>query len=142
MRRLGQEGDQAEKERGRIKAKLARLKLLCIDEGDLTEREYRQRKAELQAQLDALRMPRQPEIQEAGEALEKLGATWVGASKRLRRDMLRVIFEGVYFDTLTGRLVCVKPYPQFGPLFRMDGLKEKEGCFYVREEEQETGPTD
>ena len=52
-----------------------------------------------------------------------------------RRDMLRVIFEAVYVDVLGKRLVCVKPYPQFAPLFRMDGLEEMEDeCFYHEEE--------
>jgi hypothetical protein len=51
--------------------------------------------------------------------------------------MLRLIFEGIYIDMIEKRLVCVKPYPQFAPLFRLDGLREKEGYFYVEEEDQE-----
>jgi hypothetical protein len=34
-------------------------------------------------------------------------------------------------------LVCVKPYPQFVSLFRVDGLEEKEdGCFHYEEEQR------
>jgi hypothetical protein len=47
--------------------------------------------------------------------------------------MLQVIFEAVYLDPLERYLICVEPYPQFAPLFRMDGLKEKEGYFHVGE---------
>ena len=83
-----------------------------------------------------------PAIEAAGETLENLGAAWANAPKRYQRDMLRVIFQGIYVDMPAKRVVYVKPYPQFAPLFRMDGMEEKEdGCFYY-EEEQEVGPTD
>jgi hypothetical protein len=31
--------------------------------------------------------------------------------------------------------VYVKPWPPFAPLFRMDGLEEKDGHFYVERKE-------
>ena len=69
--------------------------------------------------------------------LESLGAEWLGAPKRIQQSMLREIFEAVIVDVLGQRLVCVKPYPPFVPLFRMDGLEEKEdGCFYCEEWEE------
>lgn len=74
--------------------------------------------------------------------LSKAEAVWAGAPKRLQATMLKTIFEEVRVDVAGRRIVCAKPYRQFAPLFRMDGLKEKEGCFYVREEEQEAGPAD
>jgi hypothetical protein len=91
----------------------------------------------LQRQLDALRVPDAPEVEEAGKTLESLGQVWASAPRRYQRDMLRLIFEGIYIDMIEKRLVCVKPYPQFAPLFRLDGLREKEGYFYVEEEDQE-----
>ncbi len=42
-----------------------------------------------------------------------------------QRDMLQALFEAVYRDSLKRRLVYVKPWPQFTPLFRMDRLREK-----------------
>jgi hypothetical protein len=51
------------------------------------------------------------------------------------RDMLKVIFEAIFVDVAARRLVCVKPWPPFLPLFRMDGLEERDGCFYVQEKE-------
>jgi hypothetical protein len=71
-----------------------------------------------------------------GEILAGLGQEWANAAKRYQRDMLRVISEAVYVDILGKRLVCVKPYPQFAPLFRTDGLKERNGCYYVADEGQ------
>ncbi len=73
--------------------------------------------------------------------LASLGAEWANAPKKYKRDMLRCIFEGIYFDMLTKRLVCIKPWPQFVPSFRMDGLVERDGCFYV-EEGSEAGSAD
>ena len=95
----------------------------------------------LQRELDALRVPDASEVEEAGETLESLGREWVSAPKRYQRDMLRQTFQDVFMDMLQQWLVCVKPYPSLSPLFRLDGLIEKEGCFYVDEEEegQETG---
>ena len=48
--------------------------------------------------------------------------------------MLGCIFEAIFVDVEAQRLVCVKPYAPFVPLFRMDGLEEKDdGCFYPGE---------
>jgi hypothetical protein len=80
-------------------------------------------------------VPEAPDVQQAGETLESLGETWASAPKKIQRDILRTVFEAIYVDIGARRLVCVKPYPQFTPFFRMDGLSEKGGCFYVREEE-------
>ena len=72
--------------------------------------------------------------------LSKAGAAWASAPKKIHREMLKVIFEAVYVDVLGERLVSVKPWPQFAPLFRMDGMEEREdGCFYY---DKEAGPED
>jgi hypothetical protein len=116
-----------------LSIELRRLLELHI-EGDFDKAEYNHRKVDLEMQLGALRVPEQPAVEEAGETLESLGAVWEEAPLEHKRDTLQVIFKAVYVDVLGKRLVCVKPYPQFAPLFRMDGLREKEGCFYVEEE--------
>jgi hypothetical protein len=104
--------------------------------GDYTLSEYKRKRDALTRRIDALCVPDAPEVEQAGETLESLGAEWANAPKRYQRDMLRVIFDGIFIDIPNRRLVCVKPYPPFVPLFRMDGLTEKEGCFYVSEEEE------
>jgi hypothetical protein len=116
-----------------LKSKLRRLRDLYL-EGDYSKPEYDRQKAELQTQLDSLRTPEQPEVEHAGEMLESLDTAWASAPKKYQREMLHLIFEAIYVDTVTKELVCVKPYPPFVPLFRMDGLEEKEdGCFYYEE---------
>jgi hypothetical protein len=45
----------------------------------------------------------QPDIEEAGETLEELGAVWASAPKKIQREMLKVIFEAVHVDVLGGR---------------------------------------
>lgn len=45
--------------------------------------------------------------------------------------------RGIYIDMNEQRQVCVKPSPPFTPLFRVDGMEEKEdGCFYYEEDEE------
>jgi hypothetical protein len=130
-----EERENVEGKRRYLEGKLRRMKFLFMEEGDLSEGEYRRRKVDLQAQLDALQIPDTPEVEQAGETLESLGQEWANAPKKYRRDMLSCIFEAIYVDVEAKRLLCVKPYPPFVPLFRMDGLEEKEdGCFYPAED--------
>jgi site-specific DNA recombinase len=130
-----EEKDQVEGKRRYLQGKLRRLRELYLDD-DIGRPEYDRRKADLKAQLDALQVPAQPAVEDAGETLETLGAEWAGAPKRYQHEMLKVIFESVSVDVSGQRLVCVKPHPPFVPLFRMDGLEEREdGCFYLAEEE-------
>jgi hypothetical protein len=130
-----EERENVEVKRRYLEGKLRRMKFLFMEEGDLSEGEYRRRKVDLQAQLDALQIPDTPEVEQAGETLESLGQEWANAPKKYRRDMLSCIFEAIYVDVEAKRLLCVKPYPPFVPLFRMDGLEEKEdGCFYPAED--------
>ena len=69
-----------------------------------------------------------------------LGAVRAGVPRKIQHEMLKAISEAVYVDVLGERLVCVRPYPQFAPLFRMDGMEESEdGCFYY---DKEAGPED
>ena len=56
------------------------------------------------------------------------------------RNPLRVIFEDVDVNAVGKRLVCVKPYPQFVALFRMDGLIEKGGVSMSRKKQKGLDP--
>jgi len=136
----GEQEDRGEVERKRryLQDKLRRLRNLYL-EGDLEKAEYNRRKVELQMQLSALREPGQPEIEQAGETLESLGMEWVGAPLQYQREMLQVIFESIHVDTLAGKVICVKPYTPFVPLFRMDGLEEREDGYFYDGEKAEAG---
>ena len=141
LQELAEEGEERENLDGKrryLEGRLRRLRDL-YELGDYALGEYKAKRADLQAQLDAMKMPQRPAVQEAGETLETLGQEWANAPKQCKRDMLRVIFEAVYVDPLGRELVCVKPWPPFAALFRMDGLEEREGCFYVRERAKEVG---
>jgi hypothetical protein len=108
-----------------------------MEESDISEAEYRRSKADIQAQLDALRVPDSPAVEEAGETLQSLGAEWATAPRKHKRDMLNCIFELLTVDVKARKLLCVEPYPPFVPLFRLDGLEEKgNGCFYYEEWEE------
>ena len=67
---------------------------------------------------------------------EALAEAWQVAPVGLRAQMLKEIFAEIRIDLTGRRVVAVKPWPPFLPLFRMDGLEEKaDGWFYPREAE-------
>ena len=131
------EREDLDAKRRYIQGRLRRLREVYVD-GDLGRTEYARRRDELRAQLVALEEPEPSEVEHAAETLETRGTEWAGASKRLRRAMLRVIFEGIYCDMIERRVVYVRPYPAFVPLFRMDGMEQREdGNFYPKEDGQQ-----
>ena len=115
--------ENVEGKRKYIQEKLRRLRELYLD-GDFDRQEYDRRRADLQAEIGALREPEAPEVETAGETLATLGQEWANAHKKCRRDMLRVIFEAIFVDVEARRLVCVKPWAPFAMLLRLDALEE------------------
>jgi hypothetical protein len=75
----------------------------------ISDKEYLRQRGEVESQLDTLRVPETPDVQQAGETLEGLGVEWANAPKKYQRDMQRVIFEAIYVDILAQRVICVKP---------------------------------
>lgn len=130
-----EERHDLEGRRNYLRGKLKRLRTLFL-EGDYTKPEYDREKHDLQAQLDALREPEPPEVEQAGVTLEALADAYRVAPVGLQAAMLREIFQEIRVDLGARRVVAVKPWPPFVPLFRLDGLGEKEaGVFY-----EEVGP--
>ncbi len=118
-----------------LEGKARRLRDLYL-EGDYTRAEYGRLRADLQAQLEAVRDPEAPQVQAAGVTLEALAEAWRVAPVAMRSQILKTIFAEVRVDVTARRLVAVKPWPAFLPLFRMDGLEEREdGWFYPTENE-------
>ena len=105
-----EEKDRAKARRKYLTGKLRRLAELYL-EGDFDKAEYTRRKESLQAEIDALKVPDTPEVEQAGKTLESLGAEWAAAPPRFKHEMLRLIFDAIYVDFTNQRLVCVKPYP-------------------------------
>jgi site-specific DNA recombinase len=128
---------QAERQRRALQGKLKRLREVYVD-GDLSRGEYDRRRAELQGELAGLRDPDADRVEQAGATLAGLAEAWQDAPAEIRAQMLRAIFEEIRVDLGARRVVAVKPWPPFVPLFRMDGLEEREtGVFYVRDAERE-----
>jgi len=105
----------AEKERSRLREKLRRIKSMYM-EVEITEQEYREMKAEAEAQLARLSIPEERDIRQAGELLEGLSTAWNNATPEERRTLVHTIFEAVYCDPITKRLVAVQPKRAFIPL--------------------------
>jgi site-specific DNA recombinase len=130
--------DELAGKRRYLHGKRRRLRELYL-EGEYTRAAYDRLKAELQAELEALSIFPLPEVEEAGETLQALGEAWAAADPALRAEMLQAIFETVVVDLAGRRVVSVKPWPAFAVLFRMDGLQERDGYFYVEEVGSEGG---
>jgi hypothetical protein len=100
-------------------------------DGDFTDADYRRRRGQLRQQLEAVEIPGESDILQAGNHLESLTDVWTGATQLERREMLRLMLQAVYVDVLEVCLVCIGPKPAFAPLFRqVAGLVEREGCFH------------
>jgi hypothetical protein len=113
-----------EAERRRISAALERLADLYLW-GDIERAAYKQQQAVLEAELSALVVPEQTAITEAGRYLKQVGVLWDDADIGQRRELLHAILDCVKVDVLAQRVVCVKPKPEFVPLFRrVDDLEE------------------
>ncbi len=55
-----------------------------------------------------------------GDHVEGVVESWGDATKEERRDMLQMMLEAVYVDVTRGEIVCLKPKPNFLPLFNLD----------------------
>ena len=54
-----------------------------------------------------------------GDSVEGIVLAWENATKEERRNMLRLMLEAVYVDTVSKEVVGLKPKPSFLPLFSM-----------------------
>jgi hypothetical protein len=122
-----------------LRQKLRRLRELYL-EGDFDKLDYDQRKADLQTQLAALEPPEEPSIEQAAEVLKTISYAWQGADAAARRELLQVVFKAVHVDLLGRQLVSVQPHKDFVPLFRLDGLEEREGGVFYYCQNRETEP--
>jgi len=119
--------------RAYLAAKLRRLRELYL-EGDYGKGEYDRLKAEMLAELESLRQPAPPEVEEAGVTLEALATAWQNAPVRLQSEMLANIFQEVRVDIPGRRVHSLKPWPPFVPLFRLNNMEERDGYFYPEDE--------
>jgi hypothetical protein len=114
-----------------LEGRLERLKFLYL-EGDFGEAEYRRQRADVRAQLRAIRTPGEPAIIQASEYLDTLGELWDRATLAQKHKLLQGMIRKVRIDLQRDRVTCIEPHGEFVELFRqIKGLVEyEEGCFW------------
>jgi hypothetical protein len=123
--------------RKRLTAQMERLRDMYVD-GDYTKSEYQERRLALEAQREDFKedkpeTPPEQAVLEVGEALSTLHKAWSDSPKEYRREMLNLIFEELWVDTIEQELISVVPTAEFEELVRLPGLEEREdGRFYIR----------
>lgn len=124
-----------EAQRKALEVKLERLKTLYV-EGDLDLGEYRDRRDGLREELEALVVPQEREVLDAGQFLETMAAIWDEATLEERHDLLTAIFRKVWVDRVSARVVAVEVVAEFVPVFRQMGLVWEGGRFLVEAERE------
>lgn len=125
------ERDKAEQQQQTLEGRLARLADL-YEMGDLERDQYIKRRAEIQTALASLDIPEEPAIVQAGEYLESLAGLWDSLTRKEQREVLHIIFADILLDVGEAKVIAVKPNRDFVPLFRFDGMEEREdGYFYI-----------
>ena len=78
-----------------VQEKIDRLTWLH-QEGDLTQEDYRQRKATLQAEMVRIRVPEPVEVVRAVDLLTNIGQVWRAATDdQTQRGLLQAMLEGL-----------------------------------------------
>jgi hypothetical protein len=125
--------DEREKilrEQKRLREKLRRLQS-SFHEVEISQQEYRREKARTERKLASLYLPQQSRLGEITSLVESLAASWDHANAEERRDLIRLVFDGIYCDPADGRLAVVQPNPDFIVLFREAGIiQETEGLVW------------
>jgi site-specific DNA recombinase len=88
-------------------------------DGTLSEAEYAGRLRQLEAELERLVVVAGPDLLHEGEQLERIGQVLAEATLEERAELCRLILEKVYVDLTEGKVVRVRPQPEFTVLFRL-----------------------
>jgi DNA invertase Pin-like site-specific DNA recombinase len=125
-----------EKRRNDLRGQLRRLNYQfeqgLIEESDVPA--YEKRAQKLIREINSLVVPDTHHLLETGEQVVAFGSAWAKADKAHRHAMLKEMFEAVYVDTDEKRIVGVKPYAEFVPLFRQTGMVERDYSFVLENE--------
>jgi hypothetical protein len=108
------------REKKRLEGKLKRLWWIYSDDDVMTLDEYRREKGLAQARLASLRIPEQEELTTVGEQVEGMAEAWKYATEEERRDMMRLMLDGLYVNVDDKQAVGLVPKPAFLPLFGLD----------------------
>jgi len=122
-----------ETQRQALEVKLERLKTLYV-EGDLALGEYRTQRDGVRDELEALVVPEERQVLDAGQFLETMAAIWDEATLEERHDLLTAIFRKVWVDRVSARIVAVEVFADFVPVLRgMESLVWEGERFLVGE---------
>ena len=111
--------------------------------GHIDRDTYLAKHAQAQADIESAQPPPEPTILEAGEYLD--GLAWEILTDEERQEVMRLIFKRM--NVRDGRIVKVRPHPEFAPLFTLEGLEvDKHGDIRIDDcpsgsENTTTGPT-
>jgi hypothetical protein len=105
-------------ERRRLQERLRRLGSVYAD-GLMDEPEYRRKKTDTEAQLEALEPAEQREALGAGQYLERLASLWAEMTTEERWRVLNTMLTAVYVHLPTRRVVGLKARTPFIPILRL-----------------------
>jgi site-specific DNA recombinase len=116
MDTLAQAAGQVHAQRAAIERKLLRVRRLLID-GLIQEKEYREERAHLEAELARLVPPAEVvDIDKAAALLDDLAALWQGADDEERRHLAGRVVEALYCDPDRPERMVVHLKPVLHPL--------------------------
>jgi len=115
------ERQQLLERRKRLEEKLRRIGNLYRDLV-ISDDQYRRERDAIRAELDALVIPDEREVVEAGLYLETMRDLWAAATLEEQRDICRLVLEAVYYDVRERKLTSLVPKATFLPLFRQNPL--------------------
>jgi DNA invertase Pin-like site-specific DNA recombinase len=125
-----------EKRRNELRAQLRRLNYQfehgLIEEKDVPD--YEKKAQHLIKEINSIVVPNHEHVVQVGEAVIALCASWTKAAKEKRRAMLKEMFEAVYIDPANKKVVGVKPYAEFVPLFQQTRMIEHDYRFVLENE--------
>jgi len=109
-----------EESRRHFEEQLDRLKQLYIA-GDISRRNYKRKKGNLQGRLAALDPLQMPALQQAADLLENLTVVWEEADPAKEKQIAHTLLAAVYLDSDTGPVVGIEPKPALKQLFQLAG---------------------
>lgn len=127
---------KTENERCALVERLARLKKQ-FEWGDIDEQDYTAKRNELKHAIAECEPTVARMFIDAAHYLQNMTTVWERATAEEHRDMVRAIFDAVYCDPDTKRIVSLRPKPAFHFIFRrVSGLIEHDGVFDIQQEEE------
>ena len=118
----------------RIRDRLRKLENVYLD-SEMSDAQYRHRKADLQRQLQAADLTIAPTYNEAAELLTNLDLLWKEATAEERSKFLTPLVERVYVDLELKRIGAICPTPGFRALLQNAVERSESDCVLISDTE-------